>query len=232
MAAIDDEGLKLTGDLVGIALEFVTTCILAPSIDAADEESGEVAREARIARGLFTRLGWLDGPAREAVLDADELAVARRAAIAAPGAAADEVQDATHATVDDGASLDIADALEEMSAAERLLDAIGWRMRGGAQAVGARLPFEGAIGAVRGGARAVRALGPPLLPTAAAGSPRIRIAAPIRHRGHVWGAIFGEARAGTPLMADAEAGRSALADLLGATAALTDLYEVGSPREA
>ncbi len=98
--------------------------------------------------------------------------------------------------------------------------------------VAARMPFEGAIGAMRGGGRAVRALGASLATTDPRRSAHITIAAPIRHRGHVWGAIVGETRAHAPLVADAEAGLSALADLLGTTAALTDLYEIGSTREA
>ena len=101
-----------------------------------------------------------------------------------------------------------------------------------AETVGARMPLEGAIGAVRGGGRAVRALGASLATTDPLESARITIAAPIRHRGHVWGAIVGETRAHAPLVPDAEAGLSALADLLGATAALADLYEIGSTRGA
>jgi hypothetical protein len=117
--------MRLPADLIESALEYVTTCVLGPAVDAAGNEPSD-ADETRIATGLLSRIGWPEAPVQGAVLREEEIAIVRRAAVAALGGAADEVQEAAYSAVHGGADLGIAEALDEMARAERLLDAIGW----------------------------------------------------------------------------------------------------------
>jgi PAS domain S-box-containing protein len=103
--------MRLPAALIESALEYVTTCVLGPAVDAGGLEASDV-EETRVSTALVRRLGWPEVPAQGAVLRQEEIAIVRRAAMAALGAAADDVQEAAYSSVHGGADLGI--------------DAIGW----------------------------------------------------------------------------------------------------------